>query len=173
MGIKDKKIGILIENNYEDLEFWYPYLRLQEEGITATIIGPESKTYNSKHGYQVEADVTAEKAIGQSFDAIIIPGGYAPDAMRTVDEMVNLVKQTHEQGHLVAAICHAAWMLASADIIRHKNVTCFHSIKDDIKNAGATYHDESVVIDDNIITSRIPDDLPNFCKSIINWLHNH
>jgi len=169
--MNDKKVGIFIENDYQELEFWYPYLRLQEEGIKPVIIGFEKKSYKSKLGYEVEVNVAANEVEKQQFDAIIIPGGYAPDKMRCHQSMLNLVKSTYDQGAIVAAICHAAWVLISARIIAGKKATCYHSIKDDLINAGAEYLDEVVVVDNNIITSRQPADLPMFCKKIIEGLN--
>lgn len=168
--MKNKTVGILVENEYQELEFWYPYLRLQEEGIKPIIIGFEKKSYKSKLGYEVTADVSAKEVEHEKFDAIIIPGGYAPDKMRCHQPMLNLVKTNYDNGAIIAAICHAAWVLISANIIDGKNATCYHSVKDDLINAGGKYSDEPVVVDDNIITSRQPDDLPVFCKKIIEGL---
>ncbi len=170
MNLEEKSVGILIENNYQELEFWYPFLRLQEVGINPLVIGHEKTTYNSKLGYEVLADVAAKEVEQQSFDAIIIPGGYAPDKMRTHKPMVNLVRANYEQGNVIAAICHASWMLVSANILSNKKATCYHSIKDDVINAGAQYVDEPVVVDGHLITSRQPSDLPDFCKAILNAL---
>jgi protease I len=170
MSLRNKKIGIFIENNYQELEFWYPYLRFKEEHCDLTIIGPEEKHYKSKLGYEVAANLSAEKALNQKYDALIIPGGYAPDLMRICKPMLELVKNTYNQGNIIAAICHAAWVPISANIMSGKKATCYHTVKDDLINAGATYLDQSVVVDDNIITSRKPDDLPDFCREIIKKL---
>ncbi|GGI76876.1 type 1 glutamine amidotransferase domain-containing protein [Legionella impletisoli] len=170
MNLEDKSVGILIENDYQELEFWYPYLRLQEAGVSPLIIGQDKTTYKSKLGYEVESDVAAKEVEEQLFDAIIIPGGYAPDKMRTHKAMVNLVRSNYKKGKIIAAICHASWMLVSASILSDKKVTCYHSIKDDVINAGAHYLDEPVVVDQNLITSRQPFDLPYFCKAILEAL---
>jgi len=168
MELTGKRIAILAEDNYQELELWYPLLRLREEGAQVTVVGRETgRVHTSKHGYEVTADIAANEARSQDYDAIIIPGGYAPDLMRRDPAMVRLVKDAYDQGKIVAAICHAAWMLASADIVRGKRLTSFDSIKDDLVNAGATWVDESVVRDGNLITSRVPQDLPFFCKEII------
>lgn len=172
MSMKDKMVGILVEDDYQELEYWYPYLRLKEEGIKPIIIGPEKKAYRSKLGYEVRAEVSAKEIQQESFDAIIIPGGYAPDKMRAHQPMLDLVKTTFERGAIVAAICHAGWVLASANIISGKKVTCYHTIKDDLIHAGGEYLDEPVVVDKNIITSRQPDDLPVFCQKIIAGLES-
>ena len=168
--MKDKHVGIFVENEYQELEFWYPYLRLQEEGIKPVIIANEKKTYKSKLGYPVEADTAAQDVVQKKFDAVIIPGGYAPDKMRCHKDMLRLVKDTHDRGAIIAAICHAGWVLVSANILSGKKVTGYHSIKDDLVNAGAEYVDEPVVVDKSMITSRQPEDLPVFCKAIIELL---
>ncbi|RMG57719.1 MAG: type 1 glutamine amidotransferase [Deltaproteobacteria bacterium] len=168
--LKGKKIAILIENLYQELEFWYPYLRFKEEGAEVTVVGTGAGEYASKHGYPAKEDVPADKVKAEDFDAVVIPGGYAPDIMRRNPEMVDFVRDAALKGKIVAAICHAGWMLASADVIKGKEVTGFFSIKDDLVNAGGLYVDEEVVRDGNIITSRVPTDLPAFCREIINAL---
>lgn len=167
---KNKEIGIFIENNYQELEFWYPYFRLKEEGYQVTVIGPEKMSYKSKLGYEVVADVSAESVLNKTFDAIIIPGGYAPDLMRLCEAMLKMVKKTFDNHGIIASICHGIWVPISAKIMSGKKATCYYAVKDDLINAGGDYHDESVVVDDNIITSRKPDDLPNFCKAILEKL---
>lgn len=171
MKLKDKKIGIFVENNYQELEFWYPFLRFKEEGCQVTVIGPENnKTYQSKKGYEVVSDVAAEKVKNQSFDALIIPGGYAPDLMRVCKPILNLVKKNFTEGKVIAAICHGIWVPISAKIISGKKATCYYSVKDDLINAGGSYLDQSVVVDANVITSRKPEDLPDFCRKIVEKL---
>ena len=170
MKLSGKRIAILVENKYEDQELWYPFHRLREEGAEVSVIGPERAAYASKHGYPVQADLAIGSAVPDRFDAVVIPGGYAPDHMRRHPDMVAFVRQANEKGKIIAAICHAGWMLASARILRGRRVTGFFSIKDDLENAGATYEDRSVVRDGNLITSRTPDDLPDFCREIIGAL---
>jgi protease I len=153
---------------YADLEVWYPFDRLREAGADVFIVGSGSATtYQSKHGYPVTVDAEAETVSAGQFDAIIIPGGYAPDHMRRHPAMVDLVREAHEQGKLIAAICHAGWMLASANIVRGRTVTSFRSIRDDLVNAGAQWVDREVVRDGNLVTSRTPSDLPAFMRTII------
>jgi protease I len=171
MKLKGKKVVLLAENNYEDLELWVPYYRLKEEGAAVAIVGTgSSPTYTSKHGYPVEANKEAKEIDMSKYDGVVIPGGYAPDIMRRFPEMVRIVKEAHQKGKVIAAICHAGWMLVSAGILKGKRATGFFAIKDDLTNAGAIYVDEEVVRDGNLITSRKPDDLPAFCRELINAL---
>lgn len=170
MQIQGKRVAVLAEDFYEDLELWYPVLRLREAGADVKIVGPKADAYQSKHGYPAKADAGIDEVSVADFDAVVIPGGYAPDHMRRHPKMVALVREAAQQGKIVAAICHAGWMLASAGIIRGKRVTCYFSIKDDVVNAGGEYEDSEVVQDANIITSRQPDDLPAFCRTIISAL---
>jgi protease I len=173
MPIAGKKVAILVENLYEDLEFWYPYYRLKEEGAELTVVGTGSSTlYKGKHGLEAKPDITADEADPRNFDAVVIPGGYAPDYMRRYPKVVGFVREMHEQGKPIAAICHAGWVLVSAGLTRGLTMTCFSSIKEDVVNAGAKYIDEPVVKDRNIITSRFPADLPSFCREIISTLES-
>lgn len=171
MRLQGKRVAVLAENFYEDLELWYPLLRLKEEGAEVVVVGSgNSNTYTSKYGYPVQVDKAASEVSAIDFDAVVIPGGYAPDLMRRVPEMVALVREAHEHGKIVAAICHAGWMLASAHILKDKKVTAFFSIKDDMVHAGAQFVDKKVCVDGNIITSRKPEDLPAFMDAIITKL---
>jgi len=170
MKLTGKTIAILAENLYEDLELWYPLMRLREEDATVEVIGTGKPTYTSKHGYPVDTTNNADRVHWHEFDAIIIPGGYAPDLMRRDTAMVSLVQEAVENGRIVAAICHGGWMLASAKVLQGRKVTGFFSIKDDLINAGAEYLDHEVVQDGNLITSRVPADLPAFCRAIIDAL---
>jgi protease I len=168
MSLEGKTVAVLVEDNYQELELWYPLLRLREEGAKVMVVGPQQgQTYGSKYGYPVTADATAREVKGAELDAVVIPGGYAPDRMRRDPSMVELVREAHARGKVVAAICHAGWMLCSARVLQGRVATCFHSIKDDLVNAGAGYVDEEVVRDGNLITSRQPEDLPAFCREII------
>ncbi|MBA2448381.1 MAG: type 1 glutamine amidotransferase [Chloroflexi bacterium] len=168
MELQGKRVAILAENNYEDLELWYPLYRLREAGAEVFVVGTgTADTYTSKHGYPVKVDAEAVTVDAGQFDLIVIPGGYAPDLMRRSPAMVNLVRDANEQGKLIAAICHAGWMLCSANVIRGRTVTGFKSIKDDMVNAGGHYVDQEVVRDGNLITSRTPADLPAFLREII------
>ena len=153
---------------YNEFEFWYPYYRLKEAGAEVVVVGSGSAhEYTAKSGIPCRADTSAGQISAANFDGIVIPGGYAPDHMRRYPAMVKLVRDLFEGGKLVAAICHAGWMLASADIIKDRTVTSFFAIKDDMVHAGANWVDEEVVVDGKLITSRKPDDLPAFMKATI------
>lgn len=167
MELQGKKVAILAETLYEDQELWYPYYRLREAGAQVQVVGPRKGVFESKHGYPVKADCGADEVKAADFDAVIIPGGYAPDHMRRNKAMVDLVRDSVRQGKVVAAICHAGWVLASAGVLKGRKATCYIAIKDDVINAGAEYLDQEVVRDGNLITSRFPADLPAFCRTII------
>ena len=171
MELSGKKIAILVETFYNEFEFWYPYYRLKEAGAQVTVVGSGSAdVYHSKSGLPATVDTAADKVSPADFDGVVIPGGYAPDHMRRYPAMVSLVKGFAEGGKLVAAICHAGWMLVSADIIRGRTVTSYFSIKDDLVNAGGNWVDKEVVVDGALVTSRTPDDLPAFMRAIIGVL---
>jgi protease I len=166
MEMKGKRVAVLVEDFYEDLELWYPVYRFREAGAEVTIVGPSARTYRSKHGYEATADKGTDQVDAAYFDAVIIPGGYAPDKMRLCRPLVELVREAYLQGKVVAAICHGGWMLASANILRGKMVTGYAAIRDDLVNAGAFYEDVEVMRDGNLVTSRKPSDLPAFLRAI-------
>jgi protease I len=168
MEVRKKRVAILAEDNYEDLELWYPLLRMREAGAEVSVVGMTGvDAYHSKHGYPVKVDVAASAVLGDEFDALIIPGGYAPDRMRRHPPMLDLVRRVFERGGIVAMICHAGWVPISAGIVDGKKVTSTPAIKDDLINAGAQWIDLDAVQDGNLISSRGPDDLPAFCQAII------
>jgi len=170
MSLNGKKVAVLVENDYEDPELWYPFYRLQEAGAEVTIIGPHAETYTSKVGYPARATLAAEQARAADYDGVVIPGGYAPDKMRRYPAMLKLVREIWERGGVVAFICHAGWVPISAGILKGRRVTGVSAIKDDLVNAGATYVDEPVVVDGKMISSRTPADLPYFMPAIIEAL---
>ena len=171
MQLSGKRVAILAENLYQEMELWVPYYRLREEGAEVHVVGTGgAKSYASKHGYPVTVDVQAEQVDAVEYDAVVIPGGYAPDLMRRSAAMVKLVREGFAHGKVIAAICHAGWVPVSAGILKGRRATSFFSIKDDLVNAGATWVDEEVVVDRNLITSRTPNDLPAFCREIVRAL---
>lgn len=170
MSLKGKNIAVLVEQQYEDLELWYPVLRFREAGALVEIVGSGKESYPSKHGYPCRPTIQADQVHGNGFDAVIIPGGYAPDHMRRCPAMIEFVREAADAGKIIAAICHGGWMLCSVRCIKGREVTGFYAIKDDLENAGATYIDAEVVRDGNLITSRVPSDLPAFSKTILEAL---
>ena len=173
MELRGKKVIILVEQMYNDLEFWYPYYRLKEAGAEVVVVGSGSaEEYTGKSGIPCTPDSSTPQISAADFDGIVIPGGYAPDHMRRHPSMVKLVKDLFEVGKVVAAICHAGWMLASAEIVSGRTVTSFFAIKDDLVHAGANWVDEEVVVDGKLITSRKPEDLPAFMRAIITELRS-
>ncbi|MFQ6132207.1 MAG: type 1 glutamine amidotransferase domain-containing protein [Armatimonadota bacterium] len=172
MSLSGKSVAVLAAEDYQVLEVWYPLLRLTEEGAEVKVVGVKGgpKTVNSKDGYPCDVDVSADEASAADFDAVVIPGGWAPDYLRRCDRTVQFVKDMDAGGKVVAAICHGGWMLASAEIVQGRRATCFYAIRDDLAHAGADYVDQEVAVDDHIITSRKPEDLPAFCRAIIQAL---
>ncbi|MFQ5818468.1 MAG: type 1 glutamine amidotransferase domain-containing protein [Candidatus Heimdallarchaeota archaeon] len=171
MSLSGKKFAMLAEADFEDLELWYPTIRMREAGAEVVIVGSgSSDTYLGKHGLPVEVDIHIDQARAEDFDAVIIPGGWAPDRLRRYPAVLAFVKDMDEASKIVAAICHGGWVPASAGILKGKTMTCVVAIKDDVINAGAKYVDQAVVVDGNLITSRTPVDLPDFCREIIKAL---
>jgi protease I len=172
MKLKGKKAAVLVDQLYQELEVWYPLYRLREEGVETVLVGPEAKaTYPSKVGYPAVSDRAAADVAMKDFDCLIIPGGYAPDHMRRHKAINQIVADAMKLDKVVGAICHAGWMLCSAPgALRGRKVTSFFAIKDDMVNAGAEWVDAEVVRDRNLVTSRKPDDLPAFMRTIIEAL---
>jgi protease I len=171
MNLSGKRAVVLAEKMYEDLELWYPLLRLRGAGMAVQVVGTGSdQTYPSKHGYPVQVDTTADMVSAKDVDAVIVPGGYAPDYLRRHPAVLQLVRDVFNGGKIVAAICHGGWVLASAGILKGRKMTSVPAIKDDMVNAGAKWVDQEVVQDGNLITSRKPDDLPGFTDAIIGAL---
>ncbi|MFP3883589.1 MAG: type 1 glutamine amidotransferase domain-containing protein [Actinomycetota bacterium] len=161
-------VAVLTADTFEDVELWYPYYRLQEAGHQVDLVGCEAETtHEGKRGTVATTTVAAADLDASSLDAVVIPGGFSPDYMRRCPDLVDLVREVGRDGKPTAAICHGPWMLASAGLLEAKDATSFHSIKDDIVNAGARWHDREVVRDGNIITSRSPDDLPAFMREVL------
>ena len=152
---------------YEDLELWYPKIRLEEEGAVCVVAGLGEKSYQGKRGYPITPDATVDEVEAADFDALVIPGGYAPDILRRSARVLSLTREIHQAGKPVAFICHAGWVPISAGIVRGRRGTSVGAIKDDLINAGMLWEDAPVVVDGNLITSRTPADLPHFCKALI------
>ena len=168
MDLSHIRVCVLVEQQYQEMEVWYPVYRLREAGCKVTLVGPEAgQTYPSKLGYPAKSDKAAKDVRADDFDVIVIPGGFAPDFLRRNEAVVRLVSDMAEQGKVVAAICHGPWVLCSTQALKGKKATCFFAIKDDVSNAGAKYQDAEVVRDGNLITSRKPDDLPAFLHTIL------
>jgi deglycase len=164
---EQRRVLVLVEQAYEDLELWYPKLRLQEEGMEVVVAGPEKTTYAGKHGYPCRSDRTLNEVRAADFDALVIPGGWAPDKLRRLPAVLDLVREFHEAGKTIGMICHAGWVPISARILKGRTVTGVSAIRDDLENAGATFVDRSVVVDGNLVSSRTPADLPDFCRALI------
>ena len=166
------KVAFIVGEMFEDSEFQFPYDRLKEAGHDAVVIGLEAgkKIEGKKGDVTLTTDTSIDDVSAGDFDALVIPGGYSPDKIRTNEKMVAFTRDISGSGKPVAAICHAGWMLAEADVIRGKTVTSWPSIKTDLVNAGAEWVDQEVVEDDNIITSRMPDDLEAFTKTLLSQI---
>jgi len=167
-----KRIALLIENLYDEKEFVYPYYRLLEEGYQVDILGTKKGvTYTGKHGLPFKSDLSTEEANPNDYDALVIPGGFSPDYMRRSKATIDFTHKMHQQKKIIAAICHAPWLLISSIDLNGHKLTGYHSLKVDIENAGATFHDEEVVVSENLITSRNPNDLPIYLKTIIQHIN--
>jgi protease I len=167
MKLQGKKVLIFAAEDFEDLELHYPLLTLKSEGAEVTLAGLTDEIVLGKHGLTAEPDTTVDQCDAEDYDAIVIPGGYGPDHLRTDEDVLRIVRDAADSGIPVAAVCHAPWVLVSAGLCEGRRMTSWPSIKDDLVNAGAEWVDEECVVDENIITSRKPDDLPAFTNKII------
>jgi len=187
--LKGRRVAIIAANEFEDIELLYPMLRLSEEGAEVAVVPimrgshprpVAEKPVTGRYGTPIpfgflregERHVIAklDELDPKRFDALIIPGGFSPDRLRVIPEVLRLVREFHEEGRLIAAICHGPQVLISAGIVKDRRMTCYAAVRDDLVNAGAIYVDEPAVRDGNIITARVPDDLPEFCRLIIDFL---
>jgi len=165
-----KTLLTFVDDIYEDLELWYPLLRLQEAGFATRIAALQLRAYTGKHGYPATSDLLLADARSQDYCGLLIPGGFMPDKLRREPHVLALTRQFFEEGKLVAFICHGGWIPISARILRGKRVTGSLGIKDDLENAGAIWVNEPVVIDGNLISSRTPRDLAPFAKAMVDYL---
>jgi protease I len=165
-----KTLLTFVDDIYEDLELWYPKLRLEEAGYATRLAAIELKAYKGKHGYPAKADLLLKEARSGDFCGLLIPGGFMPDQLRRDSKVLSLTREFHEQRKLVAFICHGGWIPISAKILKGKRATGSLGIKDDLENAGAIWVNEPVVVDGNLISSRTPVDLPAFAKAMVDFL---
>lgn len=171
MRLKDKKVLTVVDDIFEDLELMYPILRLREEGATVVVAGKEAgQTYHGKNGIPAQSDVSFSEVKVEEYDGLLVPGGFAPDKLRRYPEVLEFVRYFDQKQKVIGHICHAGWVLASADVLKGVKVTSTPAIKDDLVNAGAEWVDQEVVVDGHIISSRKPDDLPVYVKTIADHL---
>ncbi|UNL86584.1 type 1 glutamine amidotransferase domain-containing protein [Priestia koreensis] len=171
MRLQSKKIIQLVSDEFEDLELWYPVLRMREEGATVHIVGEKANTvYKGKYGVPITSDRSFDEINPADYDAILVPGGWSPDKLRRYESVLNMVKHMDEHKKPIGQICHAGWVLISARILNGVNVTSTPGIKDDMENAGAIWHDVPVITDGHIISSRRPPDLPEYAKEFADQL---
>ncbi|HEU5260706.1 MAG TPA: type 1 glutamine amidotransferase domain-containing protein [Gemmatimonadales bacterium] len=167
MSLKGKKVLFFAGPLYEDLELWYPKIRLEEEEATTTVAGLGERTYQGKRGYPVTVDANVDQLDAARFDGLVIPGGFAPDQLRRYDRVLQITREIYHAGKPLAFICHAGWVPISAKILKGKRATSVRAIKDDMENAGVIWEDAPVVVDGSLISSRTPADLPHFCRALI------
>ncbi len=161
------KALMLVADGVEDLEFFYPFYRLKENNFEVHVAGPNVGTVTGKHGYTVETDLSFSGIKSADYDILVLPGGKAPETVRMHPDCIEVTKKMMQSGKLVATICHGVQTLISADVLKGRTCTCWRALKDDVKAAGANYVDKEVVVDDNLISSRSPGDLPAFCREIV------
>jgi protease I len=171
MKLTGKKVLSFVHEDCEDLELWYPVLRLREEGATVHLVGEDAGyTYKGKYGVPATSDFAFKDVDPNDYDALLVPGGWAPDKLRRFKEVIEIVRHMEERKKPIGQICHAGWVLISAKILNGKTVTSTPGIRDDMENAGATWLDEAVVVDGHLISSRRPPDLPDYMKAFIQVL---
>jgi len=173
MALSGKKIAIMLDEQYQELEVWYPYYRFLEAGAVIDLVAPETgKDYLSKLGYPCTSTLAAGEAKVTDYDAVIVPGGWCPDFMRRSSQMVRFIQECAKANIILAAICHGGWMLCCTDALRGRKATSFMAIEHDMRNAGADWVDQECVVDGNVITARKPNDLPAFCAAVIKSLED-
>lgn len=171
MPLRGQRVLAFVGDIFEDLELCYPRLRLMEAGAEVVVAGEAAgKTYSGKHGYPQISDVAIANVNAKDFHGLLVPGGFMPDRLRRLPQVLELVRHFASAGQCVAAICHGGWIPISAGVYRGVRVTGSPGIKDDLVNAGAIWEDAEVVVDRNFISSRRPDDLPAFCREMIRFM---
>jgi protease I len=168
-----KTLLTFVDDLYEDLELWYPKLRVEEAGYAMQVAGPERRSFTGKHGYPAASDLLIQDAHSEQYCGLLIPGGFMPDKLRRDPKVLALTREFFEQGKLVAFICHGGWIPISAKILKGKRATGSLGIKDDLENAGAFWVNEPVVVDGNLISSRTPRDLAPFGRAMVDFLDRH
>jgi len=168
MRLQGKTVGYFVAQEVEDLEFWVPVMRLREEGARVIVIGLSTQTVRGKHGLEMTPDVSIDEApTAATLDALVIPGGWAPDKLRRNQKVLQLVRDIHAQHKIIATICHGGWVPISAGIIRGHKATGSKGIKDDITNAGGIWADEPAFREDNLVWGRVVEDIPAFCRELV------
>ncbi|MFN8497036.1 MAG: type 1 glutamine amidotransferase domain-containing protein [Anaerolineae bacterium] len=177
MRLQGIRVIYFVEDGFEDLEFWVPLMRLQEEGAQVTVVGGGAAQYTGKHCLVAKPDVQASAVNVEDYDAVVIPGGWAPDKLRRHDEVLNIVRRANDQGKIIGTICHAGWVPISAGIVRGRRATGSRAIKDDLVNAGATWVDEAAFRDGNMVWGRVVADIPAFNRELVaaieDWARQH
>lgn len=172
MSLQGKTVICLLDDEFEDLELWYPVYRVREEGATVLFAGPEkNRTHIGKYGVPATADLSFDEVDGAKIDGLLVPGGWAPDKLRRYAKVLELVRELDAAGKPIGQICHAGWVLISAKILNGRKVTSTPGIRDDMENAGATWIDEPVVVDGHIVSARRPPDLPPYAKAFVDALN--
>jgi protease I len=171
MELQGKRVLFFVDEEFEDLEMWYPILRLRESGAAVTVIGPQkNKVYIGKYGVPLTSDLAFAEVDSQDFAGLYVTGGWAPDKLRRYPDVLRLTREFHEANKPIAQICHAGWVLISAKILQGYTVTSTPGIRDDMENAGAIWVDQEVVVDRNLVSGRRPPDLPAFTKAFVDLL---
>lgn len=170
MRLKDKRIAFFVEEGFEDLEFWAVYMRLREEGAHITIVAPQAgHTFRSKNGcLTATSEAAADAVAAAEIDAVVVPGGWAPDKLRRYESVKRLVREAYAQGKIVGMICHAGWVGISAGIVKGHRATGSLAIKDDLENAGATWVDAPAFRDGALVWGRVVADIPDFNRALVN-----
>ncbi len=168
MKLQGKRVGVLVEEGFEDLEFWVPVMRLREEGAEVLIIGTgRQPVFHGKHCLEARPDTTAAEVDAKTLDGLVVPGGWGPDKLRRFDAVLDLVRALEAQGKIIASICHGGWVLASAGVVKGRKATGSRGIRDDMVNAGAEWVDAPALRDGNHVWGRVVADIPAFCRELV------